>query len=172
MKPLEKSGFSGGSAPSPIVCLGMKAWWDQPDASGDDGMFAIPFASTVAMELRRELRIGCGSDHAAQQLLMRNDADIDTEIRERFHNMQQAFLGIDADRDGRITKRELLAKCKAWHLSPKEAERVLGEADLDLDSKLSFEEFAKRFNSAFPEMQFSLSSDKVKEKRHFKDKDR
>eukprot|EP00747_Dinoflagellata_sp_TGD_P199311 gnl/TRDRNA2_/TRDRNA2_72515_c0_seq1.p2 gnl/TRDRNA2_/TRDRNA2_72515_c0~~gnl/TRDRNA2_/TRDRNA2_72515_c0_seq1.p2 ORF type:complete len:133 (+),score=35.40 gnl/TRDRNA2_/TRDRNA2_72515_c0_seq1:35-400(+) len=119
-------------------------------------MFAIPFPSRVAMELRRELRIGFDT---VQEL---SGADIDTEIRERFRNMQQAFLGIDADRDGCITKRELLAKCKAWNISPTEAERVLGEADLDLDRKLSFDEFAKRFDSVFPDMKYSLSSGRPK----------
>ena len=36
---------------------------------------------------------------------MREGADIDTEIAERFTSMQEAFLKIDDDRDGKIRLR-------------------------------------------------------------------
>merc|ERR1712194_428201 len=71
-------------------------------------------------------------------------------IAERFSSMQQAFLKVDEDRDGFITIRELLQKCKEWNIPASEAQRALGEADTDLDGTISFAEFAVRFNSARP----------------------
>merc|ERR1719487_659048 len=112
-------------------------------------MFVIPFPATVLAELRREMQKGKAPVREPSPA-RRLDADIDTEIAERFRNMQQAFLKVDENHDGKITKRELLQKCKEWNIPDSEATRVLGEADTDLDGTLSFDEFAKRFNSALP----------------------
>merc|ERR1711920_47823 len=96
-----------------------------------------------------DLGAQCGGAAAVAEVPVR-DADIETEIAERFTSMQQAFLKVDADRDGHITKRELLQKCKEWNIPASEAQRALGEADTDLDGTISFSEFAVRFNSALP----------------------
>merc|ERR1712100_820018 len=60
--------------------------------------------------------------------------------------MQQAFLKCDANQDGRISKKELMVKCREWNIPTSEAERVLKEADMDRDGTLDFNEFAQRFN--------------------------
>merc|ERR1712217_978434 len=91
-----------------------------------------------------------GSTASQAQVPVRMDADIDTEIAERFTSMQQAFLKVDEDRDGFITMRELLQKCKEWNIPAAEAQRALSEANTDLDGTISFAEFAQRFNSARP----------------------
>lgn len=110
-------------------------------------MFAFGFPETVAMELRHLIgRL----DGPTVSVPVRTDADIDTEIAERFLSMQQAFLKMDANQDGRISKKELLTKCREWNIPTSEAERVVHEADLDMNGTLDFNEFAKRFNSAIP----------------------
>merc|ERR1711971_235517 len=81
---------------------------------------------------------------------VREGADIETEIYERFENMQQAFLKIDTNQDGCVSKSELLQKCLNWNIPISEAERAIAEADLNSDGTLSFNEFAKRFNSSKP----------------------
>merc|ERR1719359_1904836 len=96
------------------------------------------------MELRH--LIGC-LDGPTVSVPVRMDADIDTEIAERFLSMQQAFLKMDANQDGRISKKELLTKCREWNIPTSEAERVVQEADLDMNGTLDFNEFAKRFNT-------------------------
>merc|ERR1712224_27063 len=118
------------------------------NASQSDGMFAFGFPETVAMELRH--LIGC-LDGPTVSVPVRMDADIDTEIAERFLSMQQAFLKMDANQDGRISKKELLAKCREWNIPTQEAERILGEADVDLDGTLDFKEFASRFSRTLPQ---------------------
>lgn len=145
---LYNSGCSSAEAAKPpVVCRGVRAWWDEPGAKGAEGdMFAFSFSATPAMELRQTLGSG-GMQHI--EAPVRLDADIDTEIQERFLSMQQAFLKVDGNSDGRITKKELMAKCKEWNIPTSEAERVLTEADIDLDGSLSFDEFAKRFSSNF-----------------------
>merc|ERR1712187_1019267 len=118
---------SGGSLKPPIVCLGSKAWWEDSNAKGaDDEMFALPFSASVAMELRHEL----GALDSGP-IPVREGADIDTEIAERFLSMQDAFLKLDENRDGRITKKELIDKCRQWNIPTSEAERVIGESDID-----------------------------------------
>ena len=52
--------------------------------------------------------------------------------QERFTSMQEAFLKLDEDRDGKITIRELLSKCRAWNIADSEAQRVLAEGILFL----------------------------------------
>merc|ERR1712039_275910 len=122
-------------------------WWDDPNAKQDpDDMFAFSFDATVAMELRRVMQNSAGPAASAPV----RDVDIDTEIAERFTSMQQAFLKLDNNKDGRITKKELQQKCKEWNIPVSEAERALAEADIDLDGTLSFDEFARRFDSALP----------------------
>jgi len=138
---------TAATPPAPVVVRGLKAWWDDGNASQGDGMFAFGFPETVAMELRH--LIGC-LDGPTVSVPVRMDADIDTEIAERFLSMQQAFLKMDANQDGRISKKELLTKCREWNIPTSEAERVVQEADLDMNGTLDFNEFAKRFNSAIP----------------------
>eukprot|EP00928_Gymnodinium_smaydae_P036558 TRINITY_DN25534_c0_g1_i1.p1 TRINITY_DN25534_c0_g1~~TRINITY_DN25534_c0_g1_i1.p1 ORF type:complete len:544 (+),score=75.43 TRINITY_DN25534_c0_g1_i1:61-1692(+) len=147
LKIMEMNGCPQGAKKPPIVCLGTKVWWDDPAAQSDDSCIVIPFASATAMELRRAVRTEDALAHAPAPV--RADADFETEVEERFRTMQQAFLNIDEDSDGRITLRELLAKCKTWNIPASEATRILGEADQDLDQTLSFDEFAKRFGAAY-----------------------
>jgi len=145
VEPLTESGGPSSAQP-PIVCLGMRAWWDDPDAPKDD-MFSIPFGASVAMELRHDLgdSISRGPQIDAP---VRQDADIETEIAERFSSMQKAFLKLDANQDGRIGKKELISKCKDWNIPVSEAERAIAAADIDGDGMLDFNEFAQYFNGA------------------------
>merc|ERR1712232_1456412 len=145
---LSQSGGSMGHIHPPIVCLGDRAWWDDGNNTSD-GMFDIPFASSVAMDLRHVLGIKAKPKDTSKTMPMRTDADIDTEIEERFSTMQQAFLHIDYDQDGYITKDELIAKCREWNIPITEAQRTISEADVDRDGMLDFDEFAKRFNPLF-----------------------
>eukprot|EP00746_Dinoflagellata_sp_MGD_P168294 gnl/MRDRNA2_/MRDRNA2_99640_c0_seq1.p1 gnl/MRDRNA2_/MRDRNA2_99640_c0~~gnl/MRDRNA2_/MRDRNA2_99640_c0_seq1.p1 ORF type:complete len:594 (+),score=132.23 gnl/MRDRNA2_/MRDRNA2_99640_c0_seq1:97-1878(+) len=142
---LAASGFSGQAKP-PVVCFQNTAWCENPDEKPDpNDMFAVPFADTVAMELRRAVGMFSGAN--AQQPV-RNDATIDEEIMERFRSMKDAFLKVDTNRDGRVSKKELLQKCREWHIPVSEAERILAEADLNHDGTLDFNEFARRFDGA------------------------
>eukprot|EP00929_Paragymnodinium_shiwhaense_P076663 TRINITY_DN3944_c0_g1_i2.p1 TRINITY_DN3944_c0_g1~~TRINITY_DN3944_c0_g1_i2.p1 ORF type:complete len:775 (-),score=220.41 TRINITY_DN3944_c0_g1_i2:314-2638(-) len=68
------------------------------------------------------------------------------EIRERFTSMRKAFLKIDHNRDGRISKRELMEMCRDWNIPLSEAQRVVEAADLNDDGSLDFNEFAQRFD--------------------------
>lgn len=151
LEPLTQSGFdSGWERPTaPIICYGMKAWWDNFDLRPGGGMFDIPFESTVAMELRSVLGIKAQPVDTSKTMPIRTDADIDTEIAERYTTMQQAFLSVDYDQDGLITVSELRAKCKEWNIPLTEAQRAIDEADTNKDGCLDFDEFAKRFNSYF-----------------------
>lgn len=144
---LDASGFRGGQVTSPVVCLGTRAWWDDGSSSGADDMFQIPFPTAVASELRQ--MSGACRAQFNEPAPVRTDADIDTEISERFSSMQQAFLKLDANRDGKITKKELIEKCKEWNIYTTEAQRALDEADLDDNHALDFNEFARRFDSAY-----------------------
>merc|ERR1719326_94182 len=60
--------------------------------------------------------------------------------------MRDAFLKIDQNRDGRISKKELLDMCRQWNIPTSEANRVIGAADLDHNGTLDFNEFAQRFD--------------------------
>jgi len=68
------------------------------------------------------------------------------EVQERFSSMQDAFLKIDKNRDGRVSRDELRSLCKKWNLPMGEAERVLNSTDTDADGTLDFNEFVERFN--------------------------
>lgn len=145
---LASSGFAGGQLSSPIVVLGMKAWWDDGGASDPNDMFgSMPFSTTVASELRQMM--GAGLAAFNEPVPIRTDADIDTEIAERFSSMQQAFLKLDENRDGKISQKELIQKCKEWNIFSTEAQRAIEEADLDDNHSLDFNEFARRFNGNF-----------------------
>merc|ERR1711920_702627 len=78
----------------------------------------------------------------------RVDADIDTEIHERFSSMQDAFLKLDSDKNGFVCKTELKDRCAEWNIPTSEAQRVINEADKDANGALDFDEFAKRFGGA------------------------
>jgi len=145
LKALQASGGPSSAKPV-VVCRGKQAWWDDGNAKGDD-MFGFAFEQTVAAELRHLMGTMTGPEVSVP---VRADADIDTEIAERFLSMQQAFLKLDTNQDGRITVRELKQKCKEWNIPTSEAERAMGEADLNDDHELDFDEFARRFNSARP----------------------
>jgi len=82
----------------------------------------------------------------AAQAEARGPTLIDTEITERFRTMQQAFLKIDANRDGHISKQELLEKCREWNIPEAEAALVLAQADINGDHELDFNEFTENFN--------------------------
>lgn len=142
---LKKSGFVGGKLDSPVVRYGSKAWWNDPAASDDNDVCGIPWPAAVAMELRHLL----GTFDTTQAPKPRIDADIDTEIYERFSSMQEAFLKIDLDRDGFITTEELQNKCREWNILTSEGQRAIDEADWNHDGALDFNEFAKRFDSVF-----------------------
>lgn len=143
---LGASGFPGGKLSSPIVVLGMKAWWDEGETDPND-MFGNSFPMTVASELRQYM--GAGLAAFNEPVPIKADADIDTEIAERFSSMQQAFLKLDENRDGKISQKELIQKCKEWNIFSTEAQRAIEEADLDDNHSLDFNEFARRFNGNF-----------------------
>jgi len=145
--PMAESGFRGGQVKPPVICLGQKAWWNDGSAD-DDAMFSIPWPATVAMEIRQ--RLGALGGAPSVPAPVRLDADIETELYERFTSMQQAFLSIDDNQDGKITESELLRKCRNWNIPLTEAERAIAEADSDRNGVLDFNEFAKRFNSNRP----------------------
>lgn len=142
---LAASGF-GGQAKAPVICFLNTAWCEDPNEKPDpNDMFSVPFADTVAMELRRAVGMFSGAN--AQQPV-RNDATMDEEIMERFRSMREAFLKVDENRDGKVSKKELLQCCRMWHIPVAEAERILAEADVNHDGTLDFNEFAKRFDGA------------------------
>merc|ERR1712151_822074 len=137
MDVLKANGFSGSKAPPPVVCYRGQAWWDEPD-----GAIAVHFPSMLVNELKK---LGMGPVQEELPEAFRNGS-LDTEIGERFQNMQQAFLKVDANRDGRVTKAELRQLCKNWNIPMTEAERIMGEADiLKVDGTLDFNEFVNRF---------------------------
>eukprot|EP00930_Biecheleria_cincta_P106347 TRINITY_DN9977_c0_g2_i1.p1 TRINITY_DN9977_c0_g2~~TRINITY_DN9977_c0_g2_i1.p1 ORF type:complete len:706 (-),score=128.36 TRINITY_DN9977_c0_g2_i1:61-2178(-) len=68
------------------------------------------------------------------------------EVKERFKDMRTAFIAIDTDYDGRITKEELMDACKNWNLPLAEAERVMNCTDVDQKGFIDFDEFARRFD--------------------------
>jgi Ca2+-binding EF-hand superfamily protein len=84
-----------------------------------------------------------GSGHNA-------DADgqtlIGIEIHERFNDMRSAFLKIDSDFDGKITREELMDACHKWNIPLSEAQRVMNCTDLDKKGFIDFDEFARRFD--------------------------
>merc|ERR1719453_2604030 len=91
------------------------------------------------------------------------DADaltaIGVEVKERFRDMRTAFLKMDQNRDGRISKKELMDLCRQWNIPGAEASRVLQAADLDHNGTLDFNEFAQRFDPHdAPNMGGTLSS--------------
>jgi len=134
---LKASGFSGGKAPPPVVCYRGQAWWDEPD-----GAVAVHFPSMLVNEMRK---LGMGPVQDDVPAVTR-DVSMDTEIGERFQSMQEAFLKVDANRDGRITKAELRKMCQNWNIPTSEAERIMGEADIiNVNGTLDFNEFVKRF---------------------------
>lgn len=138
MDAMKASGYDGkGKVNPPIVVVkGKHAFWDEPG-----GAIAVHFPTMLINELRR---LGMLSAVEDAPTLPRN-VSMDVEIAERFHNMQQAFLKMDDNRDGRITKDELRKQCKNWNIPQSEAERVIGEADFDANGTLDFREFARRF---------------------------
>eukprot|EP00927_Polykrikos_kofoidii_P032318 TRINITY_DN27574_c0_g1_i1.p1 TRINITY_DN27574_c0_g1~~TRINITY_DN27574_c0_g1_i1.p1 ORF type:complete len:600 (-),score=116.41 TRINITY_DN27574_c0_g1_i1:59-1858(-) len=130
----------------PIVVFGDKVWIDDGSMKQDeDSMCAVPFPQLVCMEIRR--MTGLGVDHTPVPV---RDADIETELAERFSSMQEAFLKCDTDRDGKVTRRELIEKCKLWNIRTTEAERALDGADINMDGGITFDEFAKHFDNMFP----------------------
>eukprot|EP00929_Paragymnodinium_shiwhaense_P074838 TRINITY_DN38294_c0_g1_i1.p1 TRINITY_DN38294_c0_g1~~TRINITY_DN38294_c0_g1_i1.p1 ORF type:complete len:438 (-),score=112.38 TRINITY_DN38294_c0_g1_i1:401-1714(-) len=60
--------------------------------------------------------------------------------------MHDAFLSIDQERRGRISREQLVLACERWNIPTSEAERLLAAADLDGDGMLDFDEFAKRLD--------------------------
>lgn len=68
------------------------------------------------------------------------------EVKERFKDMRTAFIAIDTDYDGRITKDELMEACANWNIPLAEAERVMNCTDLDQKGFIDFDEFARRFD--------------------------
>lgn len=68
------------------------------------------------------------------------------EVKERFKDMRTAFITIDKDYDGRITKDELMEACANWNIPLAEAERVMNCTDLDQKGFIDFDEFARRFD--------------------------
>jgi len=138
MSALQASGFPANSkVRSPIVVVnGKVAFWDEPDAS-----IAVHFPGMVLNGLRRLGLVKVG-DVANVPL---KDVTIDVEIAERFHNMQDAFLAMDDDRDGVVSKDELLLMCREWNIPQSEAERIIKEADFDASGRLDFREFSRRF---------------------------
>merc|ERR1719478_2133810 len=68
------------------------------------------------------------------------------EVKERFRDMRTAFLKMDLNHDGRISKKELLDLCRQWNIPTSEAQRVIRAADLDNNGTLDFNEFAQRFD--------------------------
>jgi len=133
---------SPDSIEPPIVTRGLEAWWIDPSEQ-DNGFWKFSFEATVTLELRRIMGL---CDVPAPALPVTQKVDMDAEIRERFKSMRQAFLSVDYDRSGFVTRKDLLAKCEEWLIPVEEAERILDEADIDQDSCLDFNEFALRFN--------------------------
>jgi len=139
MSAMKASGYDGKSKVTPpvVVVRGKHAFWDEPDQA-----IKVHFPTMLINELRRLGLIKVDEVEAAPR-----DVTIDVEIAERFHNMQQAFLKVDDNRDGRVSKDELRSMCKKWNIPQSEAERVIREADFDSNSTLDFREFARRFGS-------------------------
>jgi len=142
MQPLTESGCSSkGNVRPPVVCFGPQAWWDEPDAD-----VATYFPGMVVNSLRKA---GFGPKVAAAVVPVK-DVTMDTEIAERFSSMQEAFLKVDDNKDGRVSVKELKEMCRKWNIPEREAERVLGEGDMNQNGTLDFREFARRFSGGFP----------------------
>ena len=60
--------------------------------------------------------------------------------------MRTAFIAIDTDYDGRITKEELMDFCAISNIPLAEAERVMNCTDVDQKGFIDFDEFARRFD--------------------------
>jgi Ca2+-binding EF-hand superfamily protein len=136
---MKQSGHVDSSVYAPVVCLGNKAWWYDSDAT-----HVVPFPQEVAAELRRAL----GISTQMAPVKVRVDADIDSEIYERFLSMQDAFLKLDVDKNGVITEQELKDRCLEWNIPTSEAQRIIYEVGRDACGALDFDMFAKRFGGA------------------------
>lgn len=139
MQALQASGFPpGGRIDPPIVVVnGQKAFWDEPDQE-----IAVHFPSMLINELRK---LGIVAEQQVWAPYLLKDVTMDVEIQERFFNMQEAFLAMDYNQNGKISKKELIRKCEEWNIPRSEADRVIGEADWDKDGCIDFREFARRF---------------------------
>lgn len=139
MQALQASGFSpGGRIDPPIVIVnGQKAFWDEPDQE-----IAVHFPSMLINELRK---LGIVQEQQVWAPYLLKDVTMDVEIKERFWNMQEAFLAMDYNQNGKVSKKELIMKCEEWNIPRSEADRVIGEADWDKDGCIDFREFCRRF---------------------------
>lgn len=113
---------------------------------GSSGARKAEEASRHLMHMKADPRndmLNDGSGHNA-------DGDGQTllgmEVKERFKDMRTAFIAIDTDYDGRITKEELMDFCAISNIPLAEAERVMNSTDVDQKGFIDFDEFARRFD--------------------------
>jgi len=139
MQALQASGFPpGGRIDPPIVVVnGQKAFWEEHNED-----IAVHFPSQLINELRK---LGIVKEQEVWAPYLLKDVTMDVEIKERFWNMQEAFLAMDYNQNGKVSKKELIMKCEEWNIPRSEADRVIGEADWDKDGCIDFREFCRRF---------------------------
>jgi len=139
MQALQASGLSpSGRIDPPIVVVnGNKVFWDEPQEG-----IAVHFPSQLINELRK---LGFVQEQQVWAPYLLKDVTMDVEIKERFYNMQEAFLAMDYNQNGKVSKKELIMKCEEWNIPRSEADRVIGEADWDKDGCIDFREFCRRF---------------------------
>ena len=91
------------------------------------------FLSTALCSLSLTPLVPSGSIISYQEVAFR--------IKQRFRNMNKAFVMFDQDRSGRITADELRLLLTHFNLASDETERVLASVDRGADGKLDYNEF-------------------------------
>merc|ERR1712150_22958 len=74
--------------------------------------------------------------------------DYDNDSQDHEKDIRESFQIIDADKDGKITKEELInaASMLGINLTDAEADDMIVAADLDEDGQINFEEYSKVMN--------------------------
>jgi len=157
LKNTEASKVSGGmnSRKMKVKVAAAKAAWSEAARSNPDALNIDEFLSFTHPE----------SSHSwlaqnAEEIFGRHDADGDGQITETeyindpFEEMQEEEKeekrkefreGIDDNKDGIVTKREMLAYLDPKHpfRAAKEAQKIIDTADTDGDGMLRVDEFIK-----------------------------
>jgi Ca2+-binding EF-hand superfamily protein len=70
------------------------------------------------------------------------------KLEQRFSSLREAFLKVDEDRSGKISKDEITLLCKLYNLHEK-SDLVMAAFDVDHNGLLDYQEFAKVLQGHF-----------------------